>query len=335
VYILNKGIIFINALFTLHSEGGPPFIYSGAHVIRKKRSALLYLSLAINRYQLQPYQFESILGGVMIKKLFSLALILATYLVLFLAAPSPARAQNPDWGNIEILPESGHWNYPGFYRLRALDDATVSWEIKCTLGGGCDGREADFVFDYEFSEGDILLVGWGHQCYRWQFDPIDWPHGYIAEPEPECFEDTPTPTDPPAQDTPTSTPVTATPTVTGTIVTTPPTTPGIGTDTPTPTVTGTIITTPPATPGTGTPDTNGSPTPTPDGSPTPTPDGSPTPVPPAQAPAETPRSQIIAVTGADLSASGGLLPRIFLSLGIVFLGLGLVRLGISRKAKRN
>jgi hypothetical protein len=258
----------------------------------------------------------------MIKKLFSLALILATYLVLILAAPSPARAQeqNDDWGNIEILPESGHWNYPGRFRLRALADATVSWEIKCTVGD-CEGREAEFVIDREFSEGDILFVGWGHQCYRWQFDPIDWPHGYIAEPE--CFEDTPTPTDPPAQDTPTSTPVTATPTVTGTIITTPP----AATNTATPTVTGTIITTPPATPGTGTPDT--------DVSPTPTQEGSPTPVPPAQPPAETPRSQIIAVTGADLSASSGLLPRITLSLGIVLLGLGLVKLGTSRKSKRD
>jgi hypothetical protein len=271
----------------------------------------------------------------MIRKLFSPAVLLATCLVLILAAPAPARAQNPDWGNIEILPESDDWNYPGRFRLRALADATVSWEIKCTVGD-CEGREAEFVFDYEFSQGDIIFVGWGHQCYRWQFDPIDWPHGYIAEPEPECFEATPTPTDPPAQETPTSTPETPvgtptgtlpvtetpdgtpvdtpTPTVTGTIITTPPATP----DTPTPTVTGTIITTPPATPGT----------------PTSTPDGSPTPVPPAQAPAETPRSQIIAVTGADLSASNGLLPRITLSLGIVFLGLGLVRLGISRKSKR-
>jgi hypothetical protein len=282
----------------------------------------------------------------MIRKLFTLALILATYLVLVLAVPTPARAENPDWGNIEILPESGHWNYPGRFRLRALADATVSWEIKCTVGGGCEGREAEFVIGYEFRQGDILYVGWGHQCYRWQFDPIDWPHGYIAEPEKECFEDTPTPTDPPAQDTPTSTPVSATPTFTETIITSPPATPGIGTDTPTPTVTGTIITTPPATPDTATPTvtgtiittppaTPGTGTPDAEVTPTPTPDGSPTPVPPAQTPAETPRSQIIAVTGADLSTSRGLLPRIFLSLGIVFLGLGLVRLGISRKSKRN
>jgi hypothetical protein len=275
---------------------------------------------------------------------------LATYLVLILAAPSPARAQNPDWGNIEILPESDDWNYPGRFRLRALADATVSWEIKCTKGD-CEGREAEFVYNYEFNEGDIIFVGWGFQCYRWQFDPIDWPHGYIAEPEPECFEDTPTPTiTGTIVTTPPGTPGigtdTPTPTSTGTIITTPPATPGIGTDTPTPTstgtiittppattdtatptVTGTIITTPPATPGIGTPDT--------DVSPTPTPEGSPTPVPPAQPPAETPRSQIIAVTGADLSASSGLLPRITLSLGIVLLGLGLVKLGTSRKSKRD
>jgi hypothetical protein len=263
-------------------------------------------------------------------------------LILSIATQS-ARAQeiDEDWFQIRILPETGNWNYPGYFVLTAREAVTVSWEIKCTEGG-CGGREAEFVYDYTFSAGETKLVGWGHQCYRWQFDPINWPHGYIAEPELDCFEVTPTPTDPPAQDTPTSTPVTATPTVTGTVVTTTPVTPDTPTptvtgtiittppatpDTATPTVTGTIITTPPATPGTGTPDT--------DGSPTPTPDGSPTPVPPAQMPAETPRSQIIAVTGADLSASRGPLPRIFLSLGIVFLGLGLVRLGISRKSKRN
>jgi hypothetical protein len=266
----------------------------------------------------------------MIRKSFSQATVLALFVVLIFAFTSSARAQeiDEDWHQIRILPETGNWNYPGYFVLTAREAVTVSWEIKCTQGGGCGGREPEFVYDYTFSVGETILVGWGHQCYRWQFDPINWPHGYIAEPELDCFEDTPTPTDPPAQDTPTSTPVTATPTVTGTIVTTPPATPGIGTDTPTPTVTGTIITTPPTTPGTGTPDTDGSPTPTPDGSPTPTP------VPPAQAPAETPRSQIIAVTGADLSASSGVLPRITLSLGIVFLGLGLVRLGISRKSKR-
>jgi hypothetical protein len=253
--------------------------------------------------------------------------ILAAVVLSIVSQTARAQEIDEDWHQIRILPETGNWNYPGYFVLTAREAVTVSWEIKCTQGG-CEGREAEFVYDYTFSAGETILVGWGHQCYRWQFDPINWPHGYIAEPELDCFEDTPTPTDPPAQDTPTSTPVTATPTVTGTIVTTPPATPGIGTDTPTPTVTGTIITTPPTTPGTGTPDTDGSPTPTPDGSPTPTP------VPPAQAPAETPRSQIIAVTGADLSASSGVLPRITLSLGIVFLGLGLVRLGISRKSKR-
>jgi hypothetical protein len=163
VFISNKGIIFINALFTLHFEGEPLFISSGAHVIRKKRSA--QLCLAINRCTLQPYQFERILGGVMIKKLFSPAVLLATCLVFILAAPSPAQAQNLDWGNIEILPESDDWNYPGRFRLRALADATVSWEIKCTVGD-CEGREAEFVFDHEFSQGDIIFVGWGHQCYQ-------------------------------------------------------------------------------------------------------------------------------------------------------------------------
>jgi hypothetical protein len=271
----------------------------------------------------------------------SFLLLIASILaaVVLSIGTQAARAQeiDEDWHQIRILPETGNWNYPGYFVLTAREAVTVSWEIKCTQGG-CEGREAEFVYDYTFSAGETKLVGWGHQCYRWQFDPISWPHGYIAEPELDCFENTPTPTDPPAQETPTSTPVTATPTVTGTIITPPPATP----DTPTPTVTGTIITTPPATPGAGTPDTDGSPTPTPDGSPTPTldgsptptPDGSPTPVPPVQAPAETPRSQIIAVTGADLSASSGVLPRITLSLGIVFLGLGLVRLGISRKSKR-
>jgi hypothetical protein len=277
----------------------------------------------------------------MTRKSFSQATVLALFVVLIFAFTFSARAQeiDEDWSHIRIVPESGNWNYPGYFVLTAREAVTVSWEIKCTQGGGCGGREPEFVYDYTFSVGETILVGWGHQCYRWQFDPIDWPHGYIAEPELDCFEDTPTPTEPPAQETPpAATPDTPTPTVTGTIITTPPATPGIGTETPTPTVTGTIITTPPATPDTPTPTVTGTIITTPPatpGTPTSTPDGSPTPVPPAQAPAETPRSQIIAVTGADLSTSSGVLPRITLSLGIVFLGLGLVRLGISRKAKRH
>jgi hypothetical protein len=225
--------------------------------------------------------------------------ILAALVLSIVTQAARAQEIDEDWFQIRISPESGNWNYPGYFVLTAREAVTVSWEIKCTEGG-CGGREPEFVYDYTFSAGETKLVGWGHQCYRWQFDPINWPHGYIAEPELDCFEDTPTPTDPPAQDTPTSTPVTATPTVTETVVTTPPATPGTGTDTPTPTVTGTIVTTPPATPDTATPTVTGTIITTPPATPgtgTPDTDVSPTPVPPVQPPAETPRSQIIAVTG--------------------------------------
>jgi hypothetical protein len=254
----------------------------------------------------------------MIRKHYPFGIVLTVcFVIVFVLSPIPARAQESPWDTVVIVPETGNWNFADYFLVTATVDVVLSWEIKCTEGG-CFGREAEVVLDRFLAAGETIRVGWGPQCYRWQFDPIGWDHGYIVEPYPEvCALLTATPTDIPVDTpTPTETPVeteevTPTPTMTETVVTTPPTTPG----TPTPTVTGTIETTPPATPGTETA--------------TPSPTAT-QPAPPAQQPAETPRSQLIAVTGADLGTQNDL-TRLFVSLGIVLVGMGLVRLGINRK----
>ena len=271
----------------------------------------------------------------MTRKLYPLTMALAILFVLISTAyPAPAQAQADQWIYVTIEPESGHWNYPNYFRLTASQDVVLSWEIKCTQGG-CFGRQPEIVTDQPLAAGESILVGWGPQCYRWQFDPVGRA-GFIAEPDPVVcasltatatstateVTETATPTETtetltptPATETLTPTPATetVTPTVTGTIITTPPTTPD--TETATPTVTGTVVTTPPATPGTDTP--------------TPVPTD-----PPSQPAQETPRSQLIAVTGADRGDPNGFLPRLLVSLGIVVLGLGMARLGITRKLKR-
>ncbi len=244
----------------------------------------------------------------MTRKLSLFAMVLAIFFVLIFArSPLSARAQSAEWEKVTILPETGHWNFPDYFLVTAHEDVVLSWEIKCTEGG-CFGRQPDFVNDFPLAAGETVRIGWGPQCYRWQFDPVDW-HGYIAEPYPEvCAALTATPTDTVPEETPTATPTD--------IIDTPTTTPETPTPgTATPTVTGTIVTTPPAITATA----SSTPEPT---------------EPPSQPPAETPRSQLIAVTGADLNEDNDSLPRLLVSLGIVFLGLGVVGLGISRKWKR-
>jgi LPXTG-site transpeptidase (sortase) family protein len=205
------------------------------------------------------------------KKYFPLA---AFAVLVLLAAAFPAFAQtNNNWGQIQISPLSGHWNYPGYFVLEAQSAPLfVEWEIKCSYVP-CPREEeyGSHTFTYV---GETIQVGWGHQCYAWQFDPIGR-IGFIAEAEPWLCED-PTPT-PPA---PTATPV-------------------IPPDTPTPTATGAEPTptapaeTPPgSTPGEPTPTpadetpAPGEPTPTPD-VPSPTPTG-PTPTPTSGTPEDTP-----------------------------------------------
>jgi hypothetical protein len=261
----------------------------------------------------------------MTRRSFALATILAICLVfIFSSSPSPVKAQGSPWDTVTISPQSGNWNYPDYFIVTASQDVTLSWEIKCTWGD-CFGRQPDVVVDQQLAAGESITVGWGPQCYEWQFDPIDWDHGYRTEPYPEvCALLTVTPTEPVVEVTPTSTtpvetppvttPDTPTPTITGTIVSTPIGSPGTGT----PTSTETVVTTPPATPGTGTP----------------APEVTETPSSPGESPAETPRSQLIAVTGADLSTQNSLLPRLLLSAGIVLLGLGMIKLGIKRNTKR-
>jgi hypothetical protein len=280
-----------------------------------------------------PIKIEKyLLGEEMTRKLYPLAMIFAIFSLLMIANPSLAQDRNDDWDKVRILPETGHWNFPDYFLVTAREDVVLSWEIKCTQGGGCFGREAEFVYDYSLAAGETIRIGWGPQCYRWQFDPIDWEHGYIAEPYPEvCAQLTATP---PVEETPTPVPPTATPTEDETPVTTPPVTPA----TPTPTEDETPVTTPPATPATPTPTEDETPVTTPPATPgteTPTPEATETETPttPNQTPAETPRSQLIAVTGSDLGGPNSTLPRLIVSLGIVLLGLGIASLG-TRKLRQ-
>ena len=255
----------------------------------------------------------------MIRKLYPLPMVFAVFTVLILVAfPKTARAQTSDWDYIRISPLSGNWNYPGYFVLKAEREVTVSWWIKCTHGG-CD-RPDEFVSNYTFSAGEILLVGWGHQCYRWQLDPVGRP-GFIAEPEPElCVEDTPTPTatqltpeiPPSTPGTPAATPETpgippGTPAATPETPAVTPETPGIppGTPATTPETPGIPPGTPVTTPGvpgqeptpTSTVDLPGTPAPTPTipGAPAPPPAG-----PPGAGPTE---DVILPITGEGPPAS--------------------------------
>jgi LPXTG-site transpeptidase (sortase) family protein len=130
---------------------------------------------------------------------------LAFFLVLANAAfPFSTSAQNSGWEHIRVSPESGHWNFPGYFVLEATQDVTVAWAIKCTEGG-CDRPDEDYV-SHTFRAGESILVGWGHQCYRWQLDPYGRT-GFIAEAEPWlCVTPTPTQTAPPPTETPSPTP---------------------------------------------------------------------------------------------------------------------------------
>ncbi len=174
----------------------------------------------------------------MIKKIYALASILTLLIVLvFATSPLSARAQSNGWDFIKISPESGNWNYPGQFVLEAEQAVTVSWLIKCTYGG-CN-RPEEKVNNYTFAAGEVIKVGWGHQCYAWQFDTIG-AAGYIAEAETSQCAPAPSPTVPatatsvPPTEVPTATPITsavppdittATPTITDTVPTTPPATP--------------------------------------------------------------------------------------------------------------
>jgi hypothetical protein len=173
----------------------------------------------------------------MTRKFYPLAMILTILVLVFSAFPNPATADHMgDWGYIKISPLSGHWNYPGYFVLEAERTVTVSWEIKCSYVP-C-GRDMEFGSHTFTFVGEKIEVGWGHQCYAWQFDPIGRT-GFIAEAEPWLCEDpTPIPTGTAAQDTPTTIPGTPcvtpdTPTPTGTQGT--PGAPGDTPDTPTPT----------------------------------------------------------------------------------------------------
>jgi LPXTG-site transpeptidase (sortase) family protein len=195
-------------------------------------------------------------------------ILIAVFVLLFATLPLTAQANN-GWGFIKITPLSGHWNYPGYFVLEAMQaPLTVEWEIKCSYVP-CE-REDEYGTHTFTYIGETILVGWGHQCYAWQFDPIGRT-GFIAEAEPWlCVEPTPTATATPVVPTntppvPTATPVGPTITPTPTVETPPAPTPTLGSPTPTP---GDLT----PTPGEPTP---GGPTPTP-GVLTPTP-GGPTP----------------------------------------------------------
>jgi LPXTG-site transpeptidase (sortase) family protein len=167
----------------------------------------------------------------MIRKFSFLTIVLVVLSILFAASTFPAQADH-DWGYIKISPETGHWNFPGYYVLEAERAVTVSWIIKCTYGG-CDRPDEDET-TYTFEEGEIIQVGWGRQCYAWQFDPIGRT-GFIAEAEPWlCTDETPPPSVPPTATPaePTGTPVTPTQPAETPVGT--PTTPP---DEPTPTIT--------------------------------------------------------------------------------------------------
>jgi hypothetical protein len=209
-------------------------------------------------------------------------IILALVILVFAAIPSSVRADHMgDWSYITISPLSGHWNYPGYYVLEAQRaPLSVDWEIKCSyVPCGRPEESGSHTFTYV---GETILVGWGRQCYAWQFDPIGRT-GFIAEAEPElCNEVTPTPTATTTEFTPTAaptgTPVTPTATFatpTGTL--TPPTPTPTGSPAVPPAATPTPTETPAAPPGTPTAPTStavspgGTPTPTPEGGMTPTP----------------------------------------------------------------
>jgi LPXTG-site transpeptidase (sortase) family protein len=262
------------------------------------------------------------------KKFFLLAAF-AIFVLLFSAFPVSAQT-SIDWGHVRVTPLSGNWNYPGFFVLEALKaPISVEWEIKCSYGP-CprDEEYGSHTFTYV---GESILVGWGHQCYAWQFDPIGRT-GFIAEPEPWlCQEPTPTqpvPTTTPITQvdtpTPTATPEEPTPTPITPAETPPGFTPTPGEPTPTPpgfTPTPAEQTPPP---GQTTP-TPAGPTPTPGGH-TPTPvttEDTPTPVPPAggqeAGPTPTPRLNL-PVTGEMpiLPLSSPILPAL---AALLLLGL--------------
>jgi LPXTG-site transpeptidase (sortase) family protein len=198
-------------------------------------------------------------------KKYFLLIVFVIFTLFFAAFPGKAQTSN-DWGHVWVTPRSGHWNYPGTYVLEALRaPLSVEWEIKCSYVR-CP-RELEFG-SYEFTfVGEKIEVGWGHQCYAWQFDPIGRT-GFIAEAEPWLCEeeipeptptatpfipqDTPTPAQPepgltppspaetppgptPTADEPTPIPGDPTPTP-GTPADTPTPTPGAPADTPTPTI---------------------------------------------------------------------------------------------------
>ena len=244
----------------------------------------------------------------MTKNFFPLAIVLAIFVLMFATFPFSVRAEH-DWGYIKISPESGHWNYPGYFVLEAERDVTVSWVIKCTYGG-CDRPDED-VTTYTFAAGEKISVGWGHQCYAWQLDPLGR-DGFIAEAEPElCNQSDPTPVATATQVTPV-----ATPTATAEVPATTPETPTATPDTPT------------VTPDTLTPTAD-----TPAGTPASTPEGPLTPEPtitvtetPAPSPAAPtspdPKQELILPVTGELPPSSPLTSPLWPALAALLL-LGL------------
>jgi LPXTG-site transpeptidase (sortase) family protein len=237
------------------------------------------------------------------KKTF-LLIAIAVFVVLIATIPFSAQASN-GWGFIKISPLSGNWNYPGYYVLEAQQaPLTVEWEIKCSYVP-CP-REEEFGTHTFTYIGETIHVGWGHQCYAWQFDPIGRT-GFIAEAEPWlCVEPSPTPS-PTATpivpgETPTNTPSVPTATPGGPTIT--PTSPAETPPGPTPTPGGLTPTPgePTPTPADQTPPP-GEPTPTPvDVTPTPTPLETPTPAsPPGQEqPALSPTPRLLLPVAGEL-----------------------------------
>ncbi len=117
----------------------------------------------------------------MIRRFFALAILLSLLVIGIFAAPAfTTEAQSSGWDAITVSPQSGNWNYPGYFVLTAQRAVTVSWSIHCT-DYNC-GRPDEPTTTHTFAAGESVTVGWGHQCYRWQLDTIGG-EGFVANAE--------------------------------------------------------------------------------------------------------------------------------------------------------